>query len=163
MFSVSDADLSGRVLDCPGGGASFTATAGVRGADAVAVDPVYAAPAAEVADRVVAEVERGSTWAQANADRYVWGFYGDLDGHARLRAESARLFSADLLAHPERYAAAALPHPPFNDDAFDLVLSSHLLEVTWASRPSHDVDAADSGCARRDGSGSCRGCGRARR
>src|ERR1700754_4496662 len=41
MFALSDEDLSGRVLDCPGGAASFTADAAELGCAATACDPVY--------------------------------------------------------------------------------------------------------------------------
>ncbi|MGY1705881.1 methyltransferase domain-containing protein [Geodermatophilus sp. SYSU D00697] len=133
MFGLTDADLAGRVLDCPGGGAGFTAVARARGTDAVAVDPVYATPPAALGARLAGELERGRAWAQAHADRYVWDFHGDPAGHARLRAEAARAFTADRAATPGRYVCAALPALPFRDGAFDLVLSSHLL-FTYADR-----------------------------
>ena len=141
MFSITNADLRTRILDCPGGGASFTAMACAAGAHAVAVDPVYAATPAEVAGRVAAEVDRGSAWTMAHADRYVWDFYGDRDGHDRMRAESARLFAADMLAHPDRYRRGALPQLPFDDDSFDLVLSSHLL-FTYSDRLDREFHRA---------------------
>jgi SAM-dependent methyltransferase len=133
MFALSDADLAGRVLDCPGGGAGFTAVARARGIDAVAVDPVYATPPAELDVRLAGELERGRAWAQAHADRYVWDFHGDPAGHTRVRAAAAREFAADRAAAPGRYVCAALPALPFRDGAFDLVLSSHLL-FTYADR-----------------------------
>ncbi|MGY1659798.1 methyltransferase domain-containing protein [Geodermatophilus sp. SYSU D00705] len=133
MFALSDGDLAGRVLDCPGGGAGFTAGARARGVDAVAVDPVYATPPAALAARLAGELERGRAWAQAHADRYVWDFYGSPAGHTRVRAEAARAFAADRAAAPGRYVCAALPALPFRDGAFDLVLSSHLL-FTYADR-----------------------------
>ena len=133
MFALTENDLAGRILDCPGGGSSFTATAAARGSDVIAVDPVYATPRKQLAARVEEELARGSRWAEANADRYVWNFYGDLAGHARVRADSARLFIADLEARRARYLAAALPALPIPDDDVDLVLSSHLL-FTYADR-----------------------------
>jgi SAM-dependent methyltransferase len=133
MFALTDDDLRGRLLDCPGGGASFTAAARARGAAAFAVDPVYASPPRELTARLDAELARGSAWAVANAERYVWDFYGTPADHARLRAGSAAAFARDLLGSPGRYTAAALPHLPFRDGAFDLVLSSHLL-FTYADR-----------------------------
>lgn len=133
MFALTDADLRGRVLDCPGGGASFTAAARARGAAAVAVDPVYATPARQLIGRLAGELARGSAWATANAERYRWDFYGDPAGHARLRAQSAALFARGLAEHPDHCAAAALPHLPFRTGAVDLVLSSHLL-FTYADR-----------------------------
>ena len=133
MFALTDTELRGRVLDCPGGGASFTAAARERGTEAFAVDPVYASPPRELVARLDTELARGSAWATANAERYVWDHYGDPAGHARLRAESAAVFARDLAARPGHHVAAALPHLPFADGAFDLVLSSHLL-FTYADR-----------------------------
>lgn len=141
MFALTDADLRGRVLDCPGGGSSFTAVVCRRGVDAVAADPVYATAAGDLVPRLARELERGSAWIQAHAERYVWEFYGDPARHASVRAESARLFGEDLLARPDRYVAAALPRLPFPDDAFDLVLSSHLL-FTYADRLDEDFHLA---------------------
>src|SRR5580658_3867910 len=63
MFSISDEDLRLRVLDCPGGGSSFTATVNATGGDATAVDPIYKRPPDELAEMVTAEVARGSAWA----------------------------------------------------------------------------------------------------
>ena len=137
MFALTDADLRGRVLDCPGGGASFTATARARGTAAYAVDPVYATPPQQLVARLDAELIRGSAWATANAERYVWDHFGDPAGHARLRADSAATFARDLLDAPGHHLAAALPDLPFPDGRFDLVLSSHLL-FTYADR----LDAA---------------------
>ena len=137
MFGLTDDDLRGSPLDCPGGAASFTATACARGCDARAVDPVYALPAAAFAGRLQRELERGAAWTQANADRYEWGFYGTPADHARLRAESARLFLADSAAHPERYLPGSLPALPLPDGTADLVLSSHLL-FTYADRLDAD-------------------------
>ncbi|MGR6965968.1 class I SAM-dependent methyltransferase [Geodermatophilus sp. URMC 61] len=133
MFALTDADLRGRVLDCPGGGASFTAAARARGTEAIAVDPVYATSPRELTARLDAELTRGSAWTTANADRYVWDHHGDPAAHARLRAESAAVFARDLAGRPGHHVAAALPHLPFADGAFDLVLSSHLL-FTYADR-----------------------------
>ncbi|AOW94175.1 hypothetical protein BFN03_19840 [Rhodococcus sp. WMMA185] len=136
MFALSNSDLAGTVLDCPGGGSSFTASAHELGVDAVAVDPVYRRPAAEIAQRALDEVARGSDWLAKNSDQYRWDFYGDLEGHQRMRCESAEKFATDIGAHPERYRAGALPRLPFPDGTFDLVLSSHLL-FTYADRLDH--------------------------
>ena len=141
MFGLTDDDLAGRLLDCPGGGSSFTATAAARGIDAVAVDPVYATLPERLSDRLDHELARGTRWAEANADRYVWDFYGDVAGHARVQADSGRLFTRDLARHPGRYVAAALPSLPFPGDAVDLVLSSHLL-FTYADRLDADFHLA---------------------
>ena len=87
MFAHAGSDLSGSVLDCPGGASSFTACANQAGASTIAADPVYARPRHSLAALVMAEVERGSAHTTAGADRYVWDFYGDPRGHASVRGE----------------------------------------------------------------------------
>jgi hypothetical protein len=141
MFALADGDLTEGVLDCPGGGAGFTAAARGRGIEAVAVDPVYAMPADRLVSRTTADLDRGSRFAAENAQRYVWNFYGDAAGHAQLRARSAARFAEDLLAHPGRYVAAALPSLPFAEGSVGLVLSSHLL-FTYADRLDRDFHLA---------------------
>ncbi len=141
MFALAGQDLHGAVLDCPGGGSSFTALASSAGADAVATDPAYATPPAQLAELAVAETQRGSAWAAAGGDRYRWDYYGDVEQHQRIRQASAEVFAADLLAHPDRYVAASLPSLPFPDRRFDLVLSSHFL-FTYADRLNADFHLA---------------------
>jgi SAM-dependent methyltransferase len=152
MFDLTDDDLDGRVLDCPGGGAGFTAIAHGLGVRAVAADPAYATPPEELVARLRDELERGSAWTRAHAGRYTWTAHAGPDQHARVRAEAAALFAGDLLARPGGYVAAALPELPFADDSFDLVLSSHLL-FTYADR----IDAAAHEQALRELLRVCRG------
>lgn len=133
MFMLTKGDLHGPVLDCPGGASSFTAEASALGALVTAVDPVYAMPASSLQELVVGEPERGSAHTAAGLDRYLWDFYGDIEGHRGMRKRSATLFARDIEENPERYVPASLPVLPFEDHQFDLVLSSHFL-FTYADR-----------------------------
>ncbi len=136
MFALTDADLAGRVLDCPGGAANFAAVAG-----AVACDPAYTADAATLAARAQADRARASEYVAAHPDEYEWSFFADpTDYRCRRRAAGAR-FVRDLIENPERYVAASLPDLPFPDGAFDLVVSSHLL-FSWADRLDLDFHEA---------------------
>jgi Methyltransferase domain len=133
MFALTESNLRGAVLDCPGGASSFTVQASDLGAAAVAVDPVYAMSTSELRRLVMGEPDRGSAHTAAGADRYLWDFYGDLQGHRETRRNAAALFADDLEVHPGRYVPASLPVLPFEDGQFDLVLSSHFL-FTYADR-----------------------------
>jgi hypothetical protein len=137
MFMLTKGDLQGRVLDCPGGGSSFTAEASALGALVTAVDPVYAMSASSLRELVMGEPDRGSAHTAAGFDRYLWEFYGDIEGHREIRKRSAGLFARDLEVNPERYVPASLPVLPFEDRRFDLVLSSHFL-FTYADRLDQD-------------------------
>ncbi|MEU8901006.1 methyltransferase domain-containing protein [Nocardia sp. NPDC048505] len=134
IFELTDADLQGRILDCPGGAASFTVEASALGARVTAADPIYSRSAQRLRELAVSETDRGSDWAAAHRDRYRWDWYdGDPERHRAVRHAAAARFADDLNEHPERYIAAELPSLPFRDNSFDLALSSHLL-FTYADR-----------------------------
>jgi hypothetical protein len=133
MFALEDSDLTGRILDCPGGAASFTADLCAAGGEVTAVDVAYQNPSGELAALARSEAERGNAYMAANASRYVWSYYPDVHAHDQARRDAAERFAHDITAHPERYVAAALPSLPFTDRSFDLVLSGHLL-FTYTDR-----------------------------
>ncbi len=136
MFALTEADLAGSVLDCPGGAASFTATALARGIQATAVDPAYAGgPAAlqALGEHAATEAERGHAFLLAHPHRFVWTHFTDPADHLRQRTRAAADFAASLATDPPRYVPGALPRLPFPDHCFDLVLSSHLL-FTYSDR-----------------------------
>ncbi|MGX1808370.1 hypothetical protein ACWIGI_21845 [Nocardia sp. NPDC055321] len=140
MFGLGDEQVRGRILDCPGGGSSFAAEAAALGAEVIAVDPVYALGAGEIAGQVRAAID-DTGWATAHPERFVWDFYGDIGGHQRMREVAADLFLGDLRARPQRYIPGQLPALDFADGHFDLVLSSHLL-FTYADRLDHEFHLA---------------------
>jgi hypothetical protein len=74
MFALTDAYLARRVLDCPGGGASFTAAVCAGGGDAIAADPAYAPPPADLIRRLDAELRRGSAHSDVSPRRCPQGF-----------------------------------------------------------------------------------------
>lgn len=134
MFTLSDGDLHRRALDCPGGTASFVAEVCAADGDATACDPIYGqCTTDELAATSQRETDRGNRYCRAHPDEYVWTFFSDPDDHASSRSAAGSRFAADHRAHPERYVSGALPHLPFGDREFDLVLSSHLL-FSYADR-----------------------------
>lgn len=134
MFTLTGDDLRRRILDCPGGTASFTAEVCAAGGNVTACDPVYGQyTTIELAAMAQRESTRGNRYCRSHADDYVWTFFSDPDDHASSRDEAGSRFSDHHLAHPDRYVASALPQLPFDDEAFDLVLSSHLL-FSYADR-----------------------------
>ncbi|MCX4552686.1 class I SAM-dependent methyltransferase [Streptomyces sp. NBC_01387] len=127
MFALSEDDLGLRILDCPGGAASFAAEAGARGTDVVAVDPQYGPQRHLLGKLAQQEIEHKHRYVADHASSFVWNWFGDAERYTRLRARSARAFATDIAARPDRYVEATLPQLPFPDRSFDLVLSSHLL------------------------------------
>ncbi|MFB7879295.1 hypothetical protein ACFC06_28955 [Nocardia sp. NPDC056064] len=142
MFQLSDDDLAGRrILDCPGGAASFAAEASALGAEVTAIDPIYATAPADLAARATPETERAVAWAHQHADRYRWDWYGSTAEHAAIRRGAAARFAEDVRTTPDRYLAGSLPSLPCPDDSFDLALSSHLL-FSYADRLDADFHLA---------------------
>jgi SAM-dependent methyltransferase len=133
MFDLTDLTTT-SVLDCCAGASSFTAETAAR---SVAVDPAYANTLDDLVDRVQEGLREVDRIVDGNAEHFEWGWYGDRSRRTRMRTAAARLFLDDIQAHPERYVAGALPHLPFADASFDLVLCSHLL-FTWSD--VFDVD-----------------------
>ncbi|MBT2227741.1 class I SAM-dependent methyltransferase [Nonomuraea sp. NEAU-A123] len=133
MFALDERDLDGVLLDCAGGASGFVAEAGAMGVRALAADPLYAHGAAVLAERLSADLEQGNAMISANADRFVWEWYGSAERRRELRLRARSAFIADIHRRPGAYLAARLPHLPLADGSADLVLCSHLL-FTWADR-----------------------------
>src|SRR4051812_22001563 len=76
MLALEPPHLKGqRVLDCPGGAASFTAQASAAGADAVAADPAYTLPPGDLSVRALDDARRSSDYVAAHAERYDWSSF----------------------------------------------------------------------------------------
>ncbi len=129
MFSLSESDLRGRILGCGDGPASFNAEMSAQGRAVVSVDPIYALPAAAIERRV--EETKGTIIEQVtrNRDDFVWTHVPSIPALGRRRMGAMRRFLADfpLGKREGRYVDASLPDLPFDDNAFDLALSSHFL------------------------------------
>ena len=130
MFDLADGDLlDGPVLDCPAGASGFAAGARAMGCRVTAMDPQYAGPHDALEQRAREDTAFGNRYVRDNPATYAWGFFRDVDDHLRRRMEAVDAFARDRAAHPDAYVAGALPALPFGDDAFRLVVSSHLLFV----------------------------------
>lgn len=127
--------LRGRdVLDVAAGPSSFTAEACARKIDAVAVDPLYDRPLAELAARAQADHERSFAGLRARRRLIRSRTFASLGAAEVEREGAARRFLADYETHfiHNRYVAGSLPQLPFFDGTFDLVLCAHLLFTSAA-------------------------------
>ena len=137
MFALGSHEMSGTVLDCSAGAASFVTVARANGTKAYAVDPAYALRREDLAAAVRNDLQQGSLIAEQNADRFTWDWFGSREARERMRRAAAARFLASLAMSPGWLVAAELPRLPFRDRSFDLVLCSHLL-FTWADQLGHD-------------------------
>ena len=129
FFGLADDQLPGQILDCGAGPSSFIAELTRAGSRVVAVDPIYHLQEFDL-QRIFADAEERIARAlAAEQQRFIWDFYGDIDGLLRVRREAAELFLADFpmgLAQG-RYICGQLPELNFASGSFRLALCSHLL------------------------------------
>jgi SAM-dependent methyltransferase len=132
FFALDPVTLRGRaVLDVAAGPASFTAEAFRRGVDAVAVDPLYGCTPDALATHVALDYARMFAQLRAKPELLRFRSFPSLEAAELDRRAAADRFLADYesgFLH-SRYVGGALPHLPFFDGAFDLVLCAHLLFI----------------------------------
>lgn len=141
MFALTDQDLALALLDCPGGAAGFTAAAAAEGAHVQACDPLYGSEPERLVARAAADRRRAERYVREHPDEYAWTFFAGIPDYRAQRGAALAVFARDYETHRDRYVQASLPVLPFGDDAFDLVLSSHLL-FAFADRLDLDFHLA---------------------
>ena len=129
MFDLSGDDLSGRILGCGDGPASFNAEATAAGRAVVSCDPIYSFAGADIRRRVEETYDVVLSQVRLHPERFVWDFFRDAEdlGRNRLAAMDRFLGDFDRGRDDGRYLTASLPRLPFADGAFRLALVSHLL------------------------------------
>ncbi len=139
MFALSDKDLSGRILGCADGPASFNAGLTKRGGKIVSADPLYRFSREEIRNRIdqIFETVLGET--RKNAHEFVWETIPSVEALGRTRREAMDDFLDDYPEglDAERYIDASLPELPFREKEFELALCSHYLFL-YSPHLSHD-------------------------
>ncbi len=129
MFALTEAELSGRILGCGDGPASFNAALTRRGGHVVSVDPLYRFSRSDIRERIRRTSAEVLEQTRKNTDEFVWTSIRSVEELGRLRAAAMEEFLSDYPAGvaQKRYVDGALPHLAFPDGAFDLAVCSHLL------------------------------------
>ena len=134
MFNLDAGDMCyGKILDCAGGASSFTAHMSGERCNVVAVDMLYNEEPDVLADKCQAHLEllidHIGLIADVSVDGSVWSFFKDVDDLKEQRKLACDEFIRDYRDHRDRYVPAELTNLPFDDNSFNLVLSSHLLFI----------------------------------
>ena len=130
MFNLSKEDvLSKRILGCGDGPSSFNTEVDYDGGRVVSIDPLYAYTKQQIMQRIDEVAEEVMAQVRANADNFVWKNIPDAESLEHIRIEAMMEFLMDYEdgLEEERYIDAELPNLPFEDNSFDMALSSHLL------------------------------------
>ena len=129
MFSLSETDLTAKILGCGDGPASFNAEMTELGHSVVSIDPVYKFSGKQIEQRVRATYEPVISQVKQNSSHYIWKNFRDADelGKARLKAMEKFLLDYESGKVVGRYLYQSLPNLKFVDDQFELCVCSHLL------------------------------------
>lgn len=129
MFALTEADLSGRILGCGDGPASFNREMTEQGCSVISVDPVYQFSAAEIEARVRDSYQLVVDPLYDSLDHYVWERFADPHALGQHRLATMERFLADYESGRSegRYMEQSVPNLTFADGSFDLALCSHFL------------------------------------
>ena len=129
MFSLSEADLSKRILGVGDGPASFNAEATKLGCNVTSIDPIYQFSGTEILARFNAVVDNIINQVKATPNDWVWSYHRDPDDLRHNREQAIKKFITDYEQGKldGRYLNQELPQLNFKDKEFDLALCSHFL------------------------------------
>jgi hypothetical protein len=156
MFALTPDDLSGSILDCAAGPASFNAELSAEGRKIISCDPLYSLTVGEIRARIDASYDTMVANVRAASDEFVWREFASPEKLGEARMAAMRIFLADFPQGMKegRYLDQSLPHLGFREGEFDIALCSHFL-FTYSDRLSVDFHVAAI-------EEMCRGAGEAR-
>lgn len=130
MFRLTEDDLKKKIAGFGDGPACFNRELTEKGGSVISFDPIYQFPKEEIEKRIdEAHVEVMEQMRQ-NTENYVWTNIKSPDELQKTRMSAMRKFLEDFDKGKSvgRYVCHELPNRlPFEDDCFDLGLSSHFL------------------------------------
>jgi hypothetical protein len=143
MFSLTQADLQLRIMDCAAGPASFNAELSAEGHRVISCDPLYSLSPDEIRSRLDAAYDTVVTNVRTATDEFVWREFTSPEHLGEARMAAMRRFLADFPKGTAegRYLDRSLPHLGFCDGEFDLALCSHFL-FTYSDQLSVDFHVA---------------------
>ncbi len=129
MFDLEKQCLSGRILGCADGPASFNAEMNRRGYRVISCDPLYCLTKRQLKTRIDRACDEIIEQTKRNADNFVWSSIRSIAELRQKRMSAMEFFLQDYDQGKEegRYVDAELPVLPFEDQSFDTALCSHFL------------------------------------
>lgn len=135
MFQLSEVDLKNKIAGFGDGPACFNRELTEKGGTVISFDPIYRFSKENIEKRIDEVRVEVMQQMRENADNYVWTHIKSLDDLENVRMSAMRKFLEDY-DHGKRegrYVFHELPNRlPFEEDSFDLGLSSHFLMMYTA-------------------------------
>ena len=129
MFLLSAHDLKSKILGCGDGPSSFNQELNLVGIKHISVDPIYQFTKDEIQERIQNTSEIVSEQLRLNHKDFIWNDIKDVDELVDIRLSAMNSFLDDFDGGKKegRYVYEVLPNLTFEENSFDLVLSSHFL------------------------------------
>jgi hypothetical protein len=129
MFALSKSDLNKSILGCGDGPASFNCFMNKKGKKVISVDIIYQFSAVEIEQRINETFDIVINQTRNNLEKFTWSKIKNVDELGRIRISAMKEFLNDyeMGKLDKRYVFAELPVLPFNNNSFELALSSHFL------------------------------------
>jgi len=129
MFQLSEENLHSKILGCGDGPSSFNFEVTKLGGNIISIDPIYQFTKDEIQQRVDETSSVVSEQLKQNQNDFVWKNIKSVDELIDIRLTAMNNFIKDYEngKYEKRYIHNELPKLSFDNDSFDLVLSSHFL------------------------------------
>lgn len=129
MFLLSKDDMHFKILGCGDGPSSFNFEATKQHVDITSIDPIYQFTKDDIQQRIDETSSVISEQIQQNQKDFIWKSIKSVDELINIRLTAMKDFIDDYEdgKKQNRYIHNELPKLSFEDDSFDLVLSSHFL------------------------------------
>jgi len=147
MFSLTEKELGGRILDCAAGPSSFNAEMFALGRRVVSCDPIYEFSAEQIRARVAAVRDDMIEQVRGQLGQFVWEWIRSPEHLEEVRMGAMEEFLKDFssVGARQRYRVASLPKLEFADGEFELGLCSHFLFLysEWLDEAFHLASVAE--------------------
>jgi len=129
MFLLSNQDLQSKILGCGDGPSSFNFETTKQNANITSIDPIYQFTKDEIQQRIDETSSVISEQLKQNQKDFIWKNIKTVDKLIDIRLTAMNNFINDYEngKKENRYIHNELPKLSFENDSFDLVLSSHFL------------------------------------
>jgi len=129
MFLLTSANLKSKILGCGDGPSSFNQELKLKEIKHISVDPIYQFSKDELKQRIDETSQIVSEQLRLNKADFIWDDIKDVDKLVQIRLSAMNEFLKDYDEGKKegRYIYEELPELSFEQNSFDLVLSSHFL------------------------------------